>query len=876
MSEMTNRFVKFDKKAKPAINCVTINHHQPLVSVRFCILLVVVLLILGQMGPFYSSSTLVSAAIDSMNRGYAVRFSAVNVREKPDVTSATVDGHSPLSRGTDVDVLEYVIGGPSSYGNEWYKIGFSDSKVGYVVDDSLARTDIISANPADFGNDFEAYLSSQGFPDVYKPYLRELHAAYPNWIFEGLQTGLNWASVLDGENGIGMSLITDVDDAWKSTESRPDKYGREQIYDWRTDTWVPYDGSSWVTASKDLIAYYMDPRNMMVKDSSGTYRNIFQFLRFDKYNSVAENAAGVQKILDGNFMATPDATGFSYIDGFIKAAVETNVNPFHLASRSRLEMGKDGKSVSGTFSTLRIAAGVNDPTDVLLDGYYNFYNIGAYANTTEPLGSIKNGLLYAKWGDDAASPTPSISATDAANLIPWDNKEKAIIGGAKIVSSNYIRKLQYTVYYQKFNVINNVYSSFYAHQYMGAILAPTSESRMMHNAYVAAGDMNQSLRFSIPIYLNMPEIPAPLPPKTGNPNNWIRELFVNDQPVTPTFDPAVTSGYNAIFNNEQSQVNLKVRLASLKSSILINGQSGTKTTETINNATVAYVSSIMPLNVGDNTAVFQVTAENGSTREYQINIVRKPSIVIPDLLAENRLSGLSVNAQPVSPALNPDVIEGYSVELGYEVSNAFIQMTPYDQLSTLVVNNQPVIDNAITIPINVGENPINITVTSQNGLTRNYSIKIIRRTAPMLISSYFRISADKIITGINPLLNDNTTARFLQLVQCSTGGYQLQIVSRDMISINADQLIGTGSKVVFSVNNSILDVSYSNVIYGDSTGDGKINTSDLNIIFKHVMNRSPIAGIYLTAADANHDGIVNTADLNLIFKHVMGRSTITQ
>ena len=43
--------------------------------------------------------------------------------------------------------------------------------------------------------DFEAYLNAQGFPESYKPYLRSLHAQYPNWKFRAAKTGLSWSSV---------------------------------------------------------------------------------------------------------------------------------------------------------------------------------------------------------------------------------------------------------------------------------------------------------------------------------------------------------------------------------------------------------------------------------------------------------------------------------------------------------------------------------------------------------------------------------------------------------------------------------------------------------------------------------------------------------
>ena len=40
--------------------------------------------------------------------------------------------------------------------------------------------------------DFEAYMDKQGFPENYKPYLRQLHELYPNWEFKAFDTRMKW------------------------------------------------------------------------------------------------------------------------------------------------------------------------------------------------------------------------------------------------------------------------------------------------------------------------------------------------------------------------------------------------------------------------------------------------------------------------------------------------------------------------------------------------------------------------------------------------------------------------------------------------------------------------------------------------------------
>ena len=85
--------------------------------------------------------------------------------------------------------------------------------------------------------DFELHMTTEGFPDSYKPYLRELHAEYPNWVFKAYRTGLVWDNAIKEENIPGKNLIPNsYGVAWKSLE--------EGAYNWKTDSFIVYDGSS--------------------------------------------------------------------------------------------------------------------------------------------------------------------------------------------------------------------------------------------------------------------------------------------------------------------------------------------------------------------------------------------------------------------------------------------------------------------------------------------------------------------------------------------------------------------------------------------------------------------------------------------------------
>ncbi len=78
------------------------------------------------------------------------------------------------------------------------------------------------------------------------------------------------------------------------------------------------------------------------------------------------------------------------------------------------------------------------------------------------------------------------------------------------------------------------------------------------------------------------------------------------------------------------------------------------------------------------------------------------------------------------------------------------------------------------------------------------------------------------------------------------------------------------------VGGNVVD-SITLVLYGDVTGDGKVNLSDLNTVSNHVVGVATITNPdFLEAADVNHDGSIGIADVNIISNHVFSGIPISQ
>lgn len=442
-------------------------------------------------------------------------------------------------------------------------------------------TNAISSSEA-----FEAKLTDQGFPESYKTYLRALHEKYPLWEFEAYQTGLDWNTVITNESAVSLNLITNTKSIeWKSLA--------DGAYNWKTDKFIPYDGSTWVTASEEAVAYYMDPRNFL------TESGIFQF-ELLSYRSSYQNEVGVENILSNtalsnkSFSYTDDSgvvQSMTYAQAFIAAAEYANVSPYHLATRVKQEV------VTGTSSLSNSVTG----TVSGYEGLYNFYNIGAYHSTTSG-GAVINALKYALNGSGNAT-------LDTLYRIPWDNPYDAIVGGAYFIGRDYINRgdstyhSQDTIYLQKFNVTNK---TTYTHQYMANVEAAYSEAKKMYEAYGSIS--NLPIVFSIPVYDNMPSTACAAPTTQYNPNNWLSTLTVTDSTgnnlaLTPTFDVSETTEYYLIVTSDIEYVNIAATTVSSK-------------------ATIVSGPGAYPLSVGTNQITVIVTAENGDVRSYNIIIVR--------------------------------------------------------------------------------------------------------------------------------------------------------------------------------------------------------------------------------------------------------------
>ena len=566
------------------------------------------------------------------NRSAVIRGSVVNVRTSPSTDAGKAGA---LSSNTAITVTSEVQG---SDGYTWYAItggGIS----GYV------RSDYVKFPTQYTGDaDFESYLNQQGFPESYKNGLRQLHAEFPNWVFKAFHTNLDWNTVLDAElSGTGSLVESSSISSWKSTDA-----GK---YDWNTSTWPGFDGATWVAASREIVAYYMDPRNFL--DES----YVFQFLE-QSYKENVQTLSGLQTMLKGSFMeGSVSLTNDSALRAASSTSTSASTATTTASSAASSVSGSDGvidfsgPGEAGTDSTAETTASADSSTgDAMIvstegpggaasassdssmpggsvssdssrsqAGYAEIIMEAAQQSGVSPYvlaamilqeqgsgssGSISGQSGYYNYFNVGAYATSDMTAIQRGIWYasqsgsynrPWTSIEKSIVGGALFYAENYLNAGQNTLYLKKWNVQG---SNMYKHQYMTNVPGAAEEGAKLSAAY--SSDMKSAAHeFSIPVYLNMPESAAAKPTGDGSPNNKLSSLSVSGFTLTPGFSMD-TEQYTLVVDPSVTEVNVSASQAESHAQI-----SGTGTVSLTEASTAVSIT---------------VTAQNGSTRTYRITI----------------------------------------------------------------------------------------------------------------------------------------------------------------------------------------------------------------------------------------------------------------
>ena len=706
-------------------------------------------------------------------------------------------------------------------------------------------------------------IISDEFPESYQMFIDKLKETYPNATFKAVYTGLDFETVLKHECYEVKSGISLVSSSYSSV--------------WKKDGINIYKDGNFVVASKNAVRYVLDPRNMLYD------KYVFQFEGLVYNENITTNV--IEKVIssspmvgtyekkyknDGNWVDMD----MSYAEIIDRVGKEQGVSSVYIASLMIQETSGDiinNEGINGSNSKY--------------PGVYNFFNIGATPNA-DGTGSITKGLKYAK---NAGWTTPYLS----------------ISGGVNNIKRTYIQYGQDTIYFQKFDV-SNPYgnaSALMAYQYQTNILAPICESIISYNAYKKLGLLDTAFTFYIPVYENMPEDPTPYPAadsakfvsdntkvylddgidngtdsfnirysanteldnivyilkeKSNDPNNRVLmtrtkkgdgynfdyvEFYVGEELIKGY----VWSEY--VKEYEYTKVE-SISLDKEEIELQIDDTYDLELTITPDNATfknvkwesldeeVATVENGKITAVSEGKTVIKVyTLEDANEVECKVTVIPK----VQDIILEKTEYIVEVG-ESVTPQVTLKHIENYSLESENE--------------EIVIIEGQSF--------KGVSEGETSITVKGENTDITKEIIVVIKKKEDIQIENYTLdesiLVSSKTVTGIVP----NTSVSDL-IAKVTMNN--LTILIKDVFGneLSSDDIVGTGSKIIFlKEDNSIFD-ELEIIIKGDVTGDGVINSADLLKIVKYL---NKVVEIDTRASDVTKDNLTNSADLLKIVKYL--------
>ena len=242
------------------------------------------------------------------------------------------------------------------------------------------------------------------------------------------------------------------------------------------------------------------------------------------------------------------------------------------------------------------------------------------------------------------------------------------------------------------------------------------------------------------------------------------------------------------FNKEKFEYNIKVsrETDSIDVSAILDDEKATLTTD---------LSNKFSLNLGANKINIVVTAENGDTSTYVLNVEREKN-------NDATLDSITVSEGILTPTFNKNTLN-YTVNVDNDVTSIEILATATDSNATVTGTG--------TKQLNTGDNTVTIKVTSESGSENTYTINVVRAK-----------SSNNNLTDIK--VDGNSIENF----SSNTLKYNLPKVSYNKTSINVEAILSDSKASVTGVGNVSLNTGDNKIEIVVTAEDGTAKTYELN------------------------------------------------
>ncbi len=165
-----------------------------------------------------------------------------------------------------------------------------------------------------------------------------------------------------------------------------------------------------------------------------------------------------------------------------------------------------------------------------------------------------------------------------------------------------------------------------------------------------------------------------------------------------------------------------------------------------------------------------------------------------------------------------------------------------------------------------------LVITGENNISKKVKINVIKKLqeGEIVFDESLNINGNE-ITGLEN--KNNTVDKMLNKIKTN---YTIEIYNAEGDKLKGTDLVGTGS-IIKILNNNILVMEYNVIMYGDVNADGKINSIDLLVLQRHILEIEKFSGVFIKAGNVRKNNRnPSSVDCLLIQRHILGLENIVQ
>ena len=501
-----------------------------------------------------------------------------------------------------------------------------------------------------------------------------------------------------------------------------------------------------------------------------------------------------------------------------------------------------------------------------------------------------------------------VGSPDTTYDRPWTSPKKAIVGGAKFISSGYISNGQYTSYLKKFNVNPLSFYAQYTHQYMANLRAPAGEANTTFKSLKDNNLLGSSFNFAIPVYKDLPEqkysynglYQVDLPTTNDTDDNFektIKEFpdsykpylrYIHKLHSNWTFTPLNTNlDFNDVFLNEKYISSVEISSGYCEKNPYTVTESGwcianDDTTKFFldprNFLTEKYVFMFENLGYSDlyNEKVVQTVLKDTFMSDISVLDNQKYSSIFVEAGKTAKVSPLYLASLARQESGTDGGITTNGKEFNYE-GYTYSGLYNFFNIGASSSESNPALAGLVWANggkgVNNGTKSSNTSTNNESNSSSNKNEVNNEKKSTVDISNDFISKLN--VKKYNDYIGGYDIGTTIGNIKGKVGS-NVNVIIKDSDGTvkNDSDVIGTGYTIEVSNNDG--NITYTYVMFGDLTGDGEINSADLLKMRQYLLGTNQLNGAFLSSAYLNGDGEINSADLLRIRQHLLGTSPIKQ